>query len=181
MKVTENPYSPASAEDSLRDIDPSRGRFPLCIVWTPIPLLTWLFPFMGHMGIATSRGIIRDFAGSYCVNENEMAFGWPTRYLKLDVNKVVGGVEAWDRAVRSASDEYNNHVHNLMCDNCHSHVALALNEMRYAQRRNYNMFYLGTEMLFRGRYVGFGGFLKQWLPSLVFLVFLTSLFIISSV
>uniref|UniRef100_A0A914SI57 Uncharacterized protein n=1 Tax=Parascaris equorum TaxID=6256 RepID=A0A914SI57_PAREQ len=39
-----------------------------------------------------------------------MAFGWPTRYLKLDVNKVVGGVEAWDRAVRSASDEYNNHV-----------------------------------------------------------------------
>lgn len=41
-----------------------------------------------------------------------------------------------------------------MCDNCHSHVALALNEMRYAQRRNYNMFYLGTEMLFRGRYVG---------------------------
>uniref|UniRef100_F1LCP5 Transmembrane protein 222 n=2 Tax=Ascaris TaxID=6251 RepID=F1LCP5_ASCSU len=181
MKVTENPYSPGSAEDGVRDIDPSRGRFPLCIVWTPIPLLTWLFPFMGHMGIATSGGIIRDFAGSYCVNENEMAFGWPTRYLKLDVNKVVGGVEAWDRAVRSASDEYNNHVHNLMCDNCHSHVALALNEMRYAQRRNYNMFYLGTEMLFRGRYVGFGGFLKQWLPSLVFMVFLTSLFIISSV
>ena len=38
------------------------------IVWTPIPLLTWLFPFIGHMGICYSNGIIRDFAGPYYVS-----------------------------------------------------------------------------------------------------------------
>lgn len=38
-------------------------RYPFCLVWTPIPLLTWLFPFVGHLGIATSNGVIRDFAG----------------------------------------------------------------------------------------------------------------------
>ncbi|KHN87279.1 Transmembrane protein [Toxocara canis] len=172
MKVKENAYFSGSDEIGEMEVDPSRRRFPVCIVWAPIPLLTWLFPFIGHMGIATSRGVIRDFAGSYCVNEDDMAFGWPTRYLKLDVDKVVGGAEAWDRAVRSASDEYKGHVHNLICDNCHSHVALALNEMRYAQRRNYNMIYLGTLIFFKARYVGFGGFLKQWLPALVFAVFL---------
>ena len=28
----------------------------------------WLFPFIGHMGICTSGGIIRDFAGPYFVS-----------------------------------------------------------------------------------------------------------------
>lgn len=28
-------------------IDQERDRFPYCIVWTPIPLLTWLLPFIG--------------------------------------------------------------------------------------------------------------------------------------
>lgn len=35
-----------------------------------------------------------------------MAFGKPTRYLQLEVDKVSGGAEAWDRAVREASEEY---------------------------------------------------------------------------
>lgn len=43
-------------------------------------LCRWLFPIIGHMGICTSAGIIRDFAGPYCVGEDKMAFGNPTRY-----------------------------------------------------------------------------------------------------
>ena len=31
-------------------------RYPYCIVWCPIPCLTWLFPFIGHMGICMSSG-----------------------------------------------------------------------------------------------------------------------------
>lgn len=50
-------------EMNTAKIDYDSHRYPFCIVWTPIPLLTWLFPFIGHMGIATSQGIIRDFAG----------------------------------------------------------------------------------------------------------------------
>lgn len=89
-------------------------RYPFCLVWTPIPLITWLFPFIGHMGIATSQGVIRDFAGNslkfnlfcemsfllagpYFVSEDLMGFGWPTRYVQLDVSKVEEG--SWDDAV----------------------------------------------------------------------------------
>ncbi|ROK35621.1 Transmembrane protein 222 [Anabarilius grahami] len=60
-------------------IDPSISRYPYCIVWTPIPVLSWLFPFIGHMGICTSTGVIRDFAGPYFVSEDNMAFGRPTK------------------------------------------------------------------------------------------------------
>jgi hypothetical protein len=48
------------------------------------------------MGIATSKGVIRDFAGSYYVSEDDMAFGWPTSYLQLLPSKVEGGAQAWD-------------------------------------------------------------------------------------
>lgn len=82
------------------EIDYDSHRYPFCLIWTPIPLITWLvseiivnsslndnwrdailkiyvsmifmlisfhfqLPFVGHMGIATSQGIIRDFAGLY--------------------------------------------------------------------------------------------------------------------
>lgn len=49
-------------------VDHQQTRYPFCIVWTPIPLLTWIFPFIGHMGIAYSNGVIRDFAGPYHVS-----------------------------------------------------------------------------------------------------------------
>jgi hypothetical protein len=50
----------------------------------------WFFPFIGHMGICTSAGIIRDFAGPYYVGQNQMAFGKPTRYLKLHASYAQG-------------------------------------------------------------------------------------------
>ena len=32
--------------------DTGKERYPCCIVWTPIPLITWLCPIIGHIGIA---------------------------------------------------------------------------------------------------------------------------------
>lgn len=43
----------AAAQEHQLTISPPR-TFPFCIVWTPIPLITWVFPFIGHMG-ALSR------------------------------------------------------------------------------------------------------------------------------
>ncbi|KAJ8267727.1 hypothetical protein COCON_G00128990 [Conger conger] len=146
-------------------IDPGVSRYPYCIVWTPIPVLSWLLPFVGHMGICTSAGVIRDFAGPYFVSEDNMAFGRPTKYWKLDVGKVSASrSDAWDLAVLDASEEYKHRMHNLCCDNCHSHVAMALNLMRYDNRSSWNMVSVGLRSLVHGKYVSFGAFLKTWLP-----------------
>lgn len=57
------------ALDSMEPLPtPQLEHFPMCLVWCPIPLLTWLFPFIGHVGIVTSNGVIHDFAGPYFVN-----------------------------------------------------------------------------------------------------------------
>lgn len=147
-------------------IDAKNQRFPYCIVWTPIPLLTWLFPFIGHMGIGTSEGVIRDFAGPYYVSEGNMAFGEPTRYLKLQPHNAENGAMGWDAGVREASDIYGKRMHNLCCDNCHSHVATALEWMHY-NNTTWNMIKLAGWMFVFGRYVNMCGFFKTWLPFFV--------------
>ncbi|TRZ15600.1 hypothetical protein HGM15179_011531 [Zosterops borbonicus] len=172
--------------------DAERGRFPHCVVWTPIPVLTWLFPIIGHMGICTSAGVIRDFAGPYFVSVSasctqqrllplltgggaagEQCKGnssHPSRYWKLDPSKVYAtGPNAWDTAVHDASEEYKHRMHNLCCDNCHSHVALALNLMRYDNSTSWNMVKLCFFTLLYGKYVSIGGFVKTWLPFVLFL------------
>ncbi|KAF3839964.1 hypothetical protein F7725_018681 [Dissostichus mawsoni] len=131
--------------------DKKNNRYPYCIVWTPIPILSWVFPFIGHMGICTSAGIIRDFAGSY--------------FVSLDVDKVCGnGAAIWDKAVHDASEEYKCRPHNLCLDNCHSHVAMALNLMRYNNSTSWNMIKLCALSLIHGKHVSWAAFLKTWLP-----------------
>jgi hypothetical protein len=34
-------------------IDIKQNIYPYCIVWTPLPVLSWFFPFIGHTGICT--------------------------------------------------------------------------------------------------------------------------------
>ena len=33
---------------TMAPIDPSIEKFPYCIVWTPIPCITWILPFIGE-------------------------------------------------------------------------------------------------------------------------------------
>lgn len=154
----------------MYEIDKSKDRYPCCIVWTPIPLLTWLFPFIGHMGIAMSNGVIRDFAGPYTVSEDHMAFGRPTKYWQLQPSLARGGVAGWDQAVTEASEIYKGRMHNLCCDNCHSHVATALNLMQYDDSRRWNMVKLALTMPFYSRYVSLWGFVKTWFPFVLIVI-----------
>ena len=160
-------------ESTAAQINFDTDKFPFCIVWTPIPVLTWFFPFIGHMGIAMSTGVIRDFAGPYFVAEDNMGFGRPTRYLELKVHKVEGGLVEWDEAVAKASTIYGTRMHNLFCDNCHSHVATALILMKYSGKSSWNMVILALWLFVCGKYVGIKGFIKTWLPFSVIVVLCT--------
>lgn len=72
----------------LDAIDPVQAKFPCCLVWTPLPVVSWLAPFIGHVGICREDGVILDFAGSNFANTNDFAFGPVARYLQLDREKV---------------------------------------------------------------------------------------------
>lgn len=166
----------SSSEISIAPIDIESDKYPYCIVWTPIPVLTWFFPFIGHMGIAMSNGVIRDFAGPYYVSEDNMAFGRPTRYIQLNVTKVRNrSPYEWDEAVSKASVVYGTRMHNIFWDNCHSHVGMALTNMQYDGSTEWNMIRLASYMFFCGKYVNFVRALFTWLPFLIILSVCTAI------
>ncbi|KAG8478211.1 hypothetical protein CXB51_028137 [Gossypium anomalum] len=68
-------------------IDPRRERFPYCIVWTLLPITSWLIPFIGHIGICREDGVILDFAGPSCVSIDDFAFGAVARYIQINKDK----------------------------------------------------------------------------------------------
>ena len=37
----------------------SKDFFPMSIVWSPIPMLTWLLPVSGHLGFSDSSGMVK--------------------------------------------------------------------------------------------------------------------------
>ncbi|TMW56884.1 hypothetical protein Poli38472_002809 [Pythium oligandrum] len=166
VDMCEGPLMGVSKEDATssaaRVVSPERNRFPFCIVWSPLPLITWFIPFIGHMGIATSDGIIYDFAGPYTIGREHFAFGAPTRYIQCDVK--ADQVEKWDQSVERGCSIYETRMHNLFCDNCHSHVATCLEHMQYRGIKRWNMVMLCFWMFFRGKYVDPVGFLKSWIP-----------------
>ncbi len=150
---------------------PQQQLHPLAfsILWSPLPPITWILPFIGHMGITTSNGTACDFQGPFSVGDRgRMAFGKATRALQINniTSSLPGGAEQWDRSVIVANNEYRNRMHNICCDNCHSHVAYALNDMecRAFGIRQWDMVKLCFLVFFKGRFLSLGGFVMQFLP-----------------
>ena len=80
-----------------------------------------------------------------------------------------GGADRWDDAIEEANQVYRGRMHNICCDNCHSHVSNALNRMPLTAYgiSKWNMIKLCFLVFFRARFLSFGGFLCQFGPFLV--------------
>jgi len=153
-------------------IDIKNNRYPYCIVWTPIPLITYLIPTIGHTGICTSSGVIHDFAGSYTISIDNFSFGNVTKYVQLKLTN--NEKKVWDNALRKGDEIYSNEEHNLCTNNCHSHVAYVLNLVKYKGYSNYTMIHIWWMLILKGKYTGFIGFFNSYIGFIIvcFIVFL---------
>ena len=147
--------------------DPSRGRYPYSLVWTQLPLISWLLPPIGHLGITDSRGVAYDFAGPYTIGVDDLAFGSALRVLRLDPSLARGGPEGWDAGLDAGCDVYTQRMHNIVTDNCHSHVAACLNNMNYGGSTGWSMVALGARVFFTARYTSAGAVVAVWLPAAI--------------
>ena len=168
--------SPLTAAPAAFAEDVARSRFPFCVVWTPLPLITWILPFIGHMGIADSRGVIYDFAGPFTIGVDSFAFGEPVRVLRLRPERAAAtaaagagetAAQAWDRCVDRGCDAYVARMHVMLYDDCHDHVARCLNEMRYGGSARWNKVSLAALLFFSGSFVTPRRTLAAYLPAVV--------------
>lgn len=167
-------------------IDPKRARFPRCIVWTPLPLISWFVPFIGHLGICREDGVILDFAGPNFVCIDNFSFGAVARYLQISKEKCNAlslpsfyksedqhwqdeaerEISTWDDALQKGTQEYQHHAYSLFTCNCHSFVANNLNRLRFSTG-GWNVVNLAALIFIKGKWVSKASIVRSVLPSLI--------------
>ncbi|KAL2900234.1 Protein REVERSION-TO-ETHYLENE SENSITIVITY1 [Bienertia sinuspersici] len=167
----------------LNDVDPNKSRFPCCLVWTPLPVVSWLAPFIGHIGICREDGSSLDFSGSNLVNVDDLAFGAVARYYQLDRKKCCfpvnlsrhiceqrykhhefGTAISWNDALELSVRHYENKSYNLFTCNSHSFVANCLNRICYGGSMRWNMINIAALVLCKGHWVDAKSVLRSFLP-----------------
>ncbi|KAM0975335.1 hypothetical protein ACFX13_018669 [Malus domestica] len=167
-------------------IDPKRSRFPCCIVWTPLPVISWLIPFVGHIGICREDGVILDFAGPNFVCVDNFAFGAATRYIQISKEKCCAipdpseylsedqygqnergsDIKTWDDALRKGTQEFQHRAYNLFTCNCHSFVANNLNRLGF-RSGGWNVVNLAALIFLKGQWVSTAAVVQSLLPFLI--------------
>ncbi|KAI4376983.1 hypothetical protein MLD38_014682 [Melastoma candidum] len=167
----------------LDEIDTKKEKFPCCLVWTPLPVVSWLAPFIGHVGICREDGVILDFSGSNLVNVDDFSFGSVARYLQLDRQECCfppnlsghtckpgykhsefGTAHTWDEALQSSVRTFEHKTYNLFTCNCHSFVANCLNRLCCGGTMDWNMINVAGLVLFKGQWVNKMSVVRSFLP-----------------
>nr|XP_043607225.1 protein RTE1-HOMOLOG-like [Erigeron canadensis] len=157
-------------------IDPTRARFPCCIVWTPLPVISWLLPFVGHMGIAREDGVILDFAGPNFVCVDNFTFGAVARYIQINKDKysIYMNEEGeyqytWDTALKKSTQEYQHREYNILTCNCHSFVANNLNRLEL-QGGGWNVVNVAVLLLLKGQWVDKMSMVRAYAPFVIIFI-----------
>ncbi|XP_074555806.1 protein REVERSION-TO-ETHYLENE SENSITIVITY1-like [Curcuma longa] len=156
----------------LDQVDPKKAKFPCCIVWTPLPIVSWLAPYIGHVGIGREDGKVLDFAGSNFVNVDNFSYGAVARYLQLDREQCCfppnlsahtckqsyrhaeqGTAISWDDTLQSNMQHFQHKYYNLFTCNCHVFVAACLNQLAYRGSVQWNMLNVAALILWKGQWV----------------------------
>ena len=151
-----------------KKINPTKSRYPYCIVWSPIPFLTYIIPCIGYVGIANSEGIIHDFSTSFFINIDDFIFGKPTKYYQLELTNKEE--YEFDNAIKKGDIQFNSLRHNIFWNNCHNHVAYVLNQLNYKGKSNYNIVDIWWLLILKGKYISFWAFIKTYLGFFIFLL-----------
>lgn len=167
----------------LDEVDPKKARFPCCIVWTPLPVISWLVPYIGHIGICREDGVVLDFAGSNFVSVDNFLYGPVARYLQLDREKCCfppnislhtchqgfrhserGTTLSWDEALNSSMQRFDHKHFNLFTCNCHLFVSDCLNRLAYDGSVGWNIVRVAALILRRGQWVDGMAVFRSFFP-----------------
>lgn len=150
---------------SVKDV-----RYPYCIVWTQIPMLSYIMPCIGHTGIGNTNGIIYDFAGSFTVSVNDMAFGNPLKYVKLNLNEEEKRL--FDSSILDITEQYKKKEHQYCGDNCHTFVAEILNKINYKGKNDYTKESVFNLVNCHSEYISCTACIKNYFGFFIFLLIL---------
>ena len=169
-KIQKDKKEQKQKEEFKIQIDKKNDKYPYSLVWTSIPCITHILPWIGHMGICKSNGIIYDFSGSYLINENQFFFGKPYKYAYLEPNEKER--VKWDESIDKIVSKFRKEEYNFFCNNCHSFCFEVLNEIKYNGKSNYGMIGVWWLIVKKGKYLSCVNVFKTYF---VFIIIICSI------
>ncbi|PHT97874.1 Protein REVERSION-TO-ETHYLENE SENSITIVITY1 [Capsicum chinense] len=170
----------------LAKIDPTKQKFPCCLVWTPLPVVSWLAPFVGHVAICREDGAIVDFSGDSMIRVGHLLYGDVARYYQMDRQQCCfggyfgghtckqsyqhaqfGRAISWDDAVQLSARNFVHRTFNIFSCNGHSFAANCLNRLSYGGSMHWNMINVGALIMFKGQWVDGWSILRSFVPLIV--------------
>ncbi|KAI3961285.1 hypothetical protein MKX01_006999 [Papaver californicum] len=97
----------------LDEVDPTKAKFPCCLVWNPLHIVSWIAYFIGHC----------------CFPPNLSGHTCKHGYRHSENETTI----TWDDALRSCMIHFEHKSYNLFTCNCHSYIANCLNRLSYGE------------------------------------------------
>ena len=158
-------------------INNNNSIYKYCITWSHIPLITFLFPFIGHCSIVNSYGFIHDFDSSNFIkiyNENENGFS-KIVYLNLDDNQK----KIWDNVIEKIDKNYKKKSFSMCGNNSFKYISNILNNIEYKGKKNYTKCDIFWLIIKEGKFISKCDLFKTYF-GLIIIVFIVVFIIIIS-
>ena len=129
----------------------NNSKYKYCIIWSHIPLITFLMPFVGHSSIVNSYGFIHDFQSSYFIqiyNEEENGF-CKIVYLNLnDSQKLI-----WDNIIEQIDKVYQKKSFSFCGNNSFKYISDILSIIEYKSKKNYSQYDIFWLIIKEGKFI----------------------------
>lgn len=102
---------------------------PYAFLWSPIPFISTILPFIGHISVCSSNGTIHDFFSSKYISLNQINYGAPYKYINLELKE--SEMREWDRAIVKADKKYKRKIFSFCGNNSLKYAAFVLGAINY--------------------------------------------------
>lgn len=92
-----------------------------CILWAPLPIISWFIPFLGHVLLTDSHGMIYDFRGSFQVEKGYTMMNGPP-LLELPLGMSIDDYD-WDTVLMETLEEYSLKYVNFIINLCETNLS----------------------------------------------------------
>ena len=165
LSLDENePNNINNVEDNILD------NISCSLVWTSIPVLSYIFPFIGHVGITDSIGRIHDFGSSHYISIDQMTYGNPDKIIHFEITNEE--FTRWDKCIHSVSKKFSHKTYSLCGVNGYSYCASVLNKINYNDRNDYTACEVMKMTIGCRYYVGTASMCKSYIGLILIIVLL---------
>lgn len=146
---------------------------PYTFLWSSIPFISTIFPFLGHISVCSSNGTIHDYFSSKYISIDQLNYGSPEKIINLELNE--GEMIEWDRAIKRSDKKYKRKNFSFCGNNSLKYAGYILSEVNYKGKKKYSKCDIIKLSINKGKYLSKCAIVKTWIG---FVLIITCLLLI---